>query len=462
MSETHDLDRLKIDRAGGRRRNFAWVFWVLGLVLAGALLVFVLFRPMIEKAMAPEVRAGAAVREAATSGHVLTTASGYVVARTRAAISSRLSGRLEKLLVDVGDRVEAGQLLGQLGHADLEAAVDEAGARVRARAADIAVLEARLGSARTSVASAKRRLSQVRAEVEVADAQLAEAERLLTVEQRLVNEGISDPDSLARRTAERDIAARRSRVARAAVEAAEGTVEQADAEVPILESQIAAARIAVDEARAALAHREALRADADIRAPFAGVVLEKEAEVGEMVAPVNSAGSTTRGAIVTLADFASLEIEVDLVERDVTHVAEGMPCRIVLDSRREAPYLGHVRQVVPTADRSRGTVQVKIAFAALDEYVKPDMSARVEFLDEGGEAVATADDRVLVPAAAVVGSAVWLIEGDAVRNQPIATSGQDEDRLVVTEGLLGGERVVLDPPPVGLGDGTVVRTVEAE
>lgn len=462
MSDGPDLDRLKIDRRTAGRRWKVWAGWLVALAVV-ALLVFLAFRPMLAKLAAPEVQVELAVREAATQDFVQTTASGYVVARTRAAISSRLSGRLEVLLVDVGDRVEQGQLLGQLGHDDLAAAVQQAEARVRARRADLAVLEQRLAAARTGVDTAERRLVQSRQEVGVAEARLAEAKRLLAVEERLVAEGISDPDSRDRRVAERDVADRQSVVARAAVGSAEAAVEQAKSELPILAAQIDAAGIAVDEAAAALEHAEALRADADIRAPFDGVVLRKEAEVGEMVAPVNAAGSTTRGAIVMLADFASLEVEVDVVERDVGRVEEGMPCRIVLDSRRDSPYLGHVRQVVPTADRSRGTVQVKVRFAELDRYVLPEMSARVEFLGEGGEAVATADDRVLVPAAAVLeGGLVWAVEGDRVRRVTPEFGATEGERRIVTSGLSGGERLIVgSSEPLGsLVEGALVRVAE--
>ena len=178
-----------------------------------------------------------------------------------------------------------------------------------------------------------------------------------------------------------------------------------------------------------------------------------------MVAPVNAAGSTTRGALVTLADFASLEMEVDVIERDIGKVAEGLPCRITLDSR-DAPYAGHVRQVVPTADRTRGTVQVKVAFDALDAHVLPEMSGRVEFLDEGAEDVVLGRDRVLLDERALVRSGgavrVLVVRDGAVESVAVELRGDtDGGRVEVASGLRGGEEVVLAPPP-GLADGTAV------
>jgi RND family efflux transporter MFP subunit len=251
-------------------------------------------------------------------------------------------------------------------------------------------------------------------------------------------------------------------VARAFVEAAKAEVEQGRAESGVLRAQIDTAREAAKRAEAALQRAEALRADADILAPFAGVVLRKEAEIGEMVSPVNSAGSTTRGAVVTLADFASLEMEVDVIERDIWKVAEGLPCRVVLDSRKQ-PYAGRVRQVVPTADRTRGTVQVKVSFDALDEHVLPEMSGRVEFLAEDAADKVLGADRVLVHARTVVrlkaATGVYVVDGETVSlvDIELADAPEEDGRVEVREGLQGGEEVVIDPPP-DLTDGTTVQT----
>jgi RND family efflux transporter MFP subunit len=455
------LEGLRIDRGPGvRRRRRGWIGWVVVLVLlvavAGALL-----GPLRDSVFPVRVMTAPCTRVAATQGSVRTTATGYVVARKRAAISSRLSGRLEVLHVDVGDHVEEGQLLGTLGQADLRAAVAEAEAGLERARLEIPVLERRVDVSEAAVRTAERRLVEASAVVETSRERVTEAERIVAIEERLLPDGGSSEDTVAAARADRDVRTRELAVARASVAAAQAEIEQGRAESGVLRAQINTARETARQAEATLARAEALRADADIRAPFAGIVLRKEAEIGEMVSPVNASGSTTRGAIVTLADFASLEMEVDVIERDIAKVAEGLPCRIVLDSRK-GPYAGRVRQIVPTADRTRGTVQVKIAFDALDAHVLPEMSGRVEFVDEDAADKVLGADRVLVREASVVRSgdstAVWVVTDDTVERVVIelADAPPDDGRREVSAGLRGGEEVVIDPPAT-LSDGATVK-----
>ena len=171
--------------------------------------------------------------------------------------------------------------------------------------------------------------------------------------------------------------------------------------------------------------------------------------------------------MVTLADFGSLEMEVDVIERDIGLVTAGAPCRIVLDSRRDSPYAGSVRQIVPTADRTKSTVLVKVVFATLDEHVFPEMSGRVEFLKPGAEAAATARDRVMVPAEARVRrderDGVFVVRDDVVTFLPVTFRGDapaQKGAIEVADGLAGGEEVVLSPP-ARLATGDSVRVDEA-
>ncbi len=457
------LTPLRIDRSVRRRRR-TWLRWTIVLVLLLAV-VAVIAGPLRSTLFPLRVTTAVVTRLAATQGAVRTTASGYVLARHRAAISSRLSGRLETLLVDVGDHVEKDQLLGRLGQADLVAAVAEAQAALAQARLEVPVLERRIDVAVAAVATTKGRLGQIEAAVGTARDRLTEAERVVALEERLVETGSSSQDAVDASRADRDIRATELRVATAAVGAARAEVAERQQDVGVLRAQIESARAGVQAAEAALTRAEALRADADIRAPFAGVVLRKEAEIGEMVSPVNAAGSTTRGAIVTIADFASLEMEVDVIERDIGEVAEGMPCRIVLDAR-DGPYAGHVRQVVPTADRTRGTVQVKVAFDALDDRVLPEMSGRVEFLAMGAEDVVLGADRVLVDERALVAVPdswqVWVVrDGSVHRTHVELVSGEaPSGKREVASGLRGGEEVVLSPS-TDLTDGAAVTAQPA-
>jgi RND family efflux transporter MFP subunit len=221
----------------------------------------------------------------------------------------------------------------------------------------------------------------------------------------------------------------------------------------------AAARL--KESEAALAGAETDVEHTEIRAPFSGIVLRKEAELGEIVVPALAGGATSRGSVITMAEFASLELEVDVFERDIRLVSEGGPTEILINAFPDLRLKGTVRQVVPTADRTKGTVKVKVAFEDRDPRVLPEMAGKVVFLRERtGEA---APPQVLAPSAAVITRGdvrgVFVLEGARVTFRAIGGDEGRDGRVVVLSGLDGGERVVLDPPP-SLGDGDLVRVAE--
>jgi len=229
-------------------------------------------------------------------------------------------------------------------------------------------------------------------------------------------------------------------------------------------ARVESAKSGLASAEASLREARSRREDAFIRANFRGRVLRKEAEVGEVIAPATTGGGSTRGALLTLADFDTLEMEVDVFERDVALVKEGSPARIVLDAYPKDPFPGKVRQVVPTADRQKATVQVKVSFERPDPRVLPEMGGKVVFLDEG-TTVSLEAERVMVPAAAMAEKdgrrGVWILERDGtnhrVRFAPVETGPAEGDRVRATTGLAGGERVVLGPP-ADLKDGELVVT----
>jgi HlyD family secretion protein len=463
-----DLEKLRIDRtapAAARRRRGLVPWLVTALVLAA--IAATVFATMGEELFAPQVNTARVQRVTATEGLVRTTASGYVVARKRAAISSRLSGRLEKLTVDVGVDVTAGQLLGQLGHADLDAAVEQAHALVAVRTAELETLRRESAATAAAAAAAQRRVAETEAMTGELDSRLANAARTLERETALMARKVTSQESLDRATMERDVAAEKVTQVKARVNTLRAEADQAQIEAGAAEARLTTAAANVAAAEAGEKQAAATRQDADVVAPFAGRVLRKEAEIGEMVAPVNSAGSTTRGAIVTLADFTSLEMEVDVIERDIGLIEEGAPCRILLDSRRDHPYAGFVRQIVPTADRTKSTVQVKVGFRALDANVLPEMSGRVEFLKTGtADATILGHDRVFAPRAALVErnarrGAFEVKERRAVWHdvtQPADPQTKD-DLVEIATGFTGGEDVVVSPPD-RLKEGALVRVPE--
>ena len=399
-----DLSQLRIDRdrpppgvSRALRRN--------ALLAVAALVVVVIFvmvargggAPSVEVALA-ELRGGGAT---ASTG---ITANGYVVARTQASVSSKITGRLEYLGVEEGSVVEKGQVIARLESADYAAVLAEA--------------EAQAATARAALAE-------------------VEAER----------------DQLVRDVARVRDLRERGLAADQEVEQTESQLATATARVARAEAQVRAADAGVGVARANLDNTE-------IRAPFGGTVLRKDAEVGEVVAPVATGSGLTRGAVVTMADLETLEIEVDVNEAYIARIRSGQPASIKLDAYPTETFAGRVRQIVPTADRQRATVLVKVAILERDPRILPEMGATVEFLESAGGAEPAAPPRVFVPAAAVRDEAgrqvVWVVRDGRVERREVEAGPVSGGAREIRSGLSGGEQVVVAGSE-GLEDGARVK-----
>ena len=340
-------------------------------------------------------------RRAGAQASVL-NASGYVTARRRATVSSKVTGKIVEVNVEEGMAVREGQVLARLDDANVRAA--------------LRLMEAQLEAARRAITETEVRL--------------AEAERTFRRREQLRADGL----------------------------VTEADLDQARAEVDSLRARIAASREQVIVAERQVALQQTELDNMVIRAPFSGVALSKDAQPGEMVSPVSAGGGFTRTGISTIVDMKSLEIEVDVNESYINRVTAGQPVSAVLDAYPDWQIAGHVITTVPTADRQKATVLVRIAFDRLDPRVLPDMGVKVTFLREAA-AAAEAEQKptALVPKAAVrtTGGAshVFLVRGDAVERRAIQTEGTDGDRLEVSAGLSAGDRVVIAPPET-LGDGS--------
>ena len=237
-------------------------------------------------------------------------------------------------------------------------------------------------------------------------------------------------------------------------------IDNAKAEVDSLLARIASAQEQVKVAESQIAMQQTAIDDTIIRAPFSGVALSKDAQPGEMVSPVSAGGGFTRTGISTIVDMRSLEIEVDVNEAYINRVRAGQPVTAVLDAYPDWQIPGNVITLVPTADRQKATVLVRIGFKQLDPRILPDMGVKVTFLREdegGGTPVARAV--TLVPQAAVKtegnASYVFVVRQNSVERRAIKTGGTDGDRLEVVAGLSGGDQVVISPPPE-LAEGMLV------
>jgi len=407
MDAQDDLSALRIDRAP-RREGRPWVKWVVLLVLAVAAGAGSWSWFSRERPIEVEV-ASVTVRRAGAQASVL-NASGYVTARRRATVSSKVTGKIVEVNVEEGMAVREGQVLARLDDANVRAA--------------LALMEAQLEAARRATAE-----SEVR---------LAEAQRTERRREQLRADGL----------------------------VTEADLDQARAEVQSLQARIVATREQITVAERQVALQKTELDNMVIRAPFSGVALSKDAQPGEMVSPVSAGGGFTRTGISTIVDMSSLEIEVDVNESYINRVTARQPVTAVLDAYPDWQIPGHVITTVPTADRQKATVLVRIGFdrtsdagaapaatkrGELDPRILPNMGVKVTFLrNDAVKAEAAQGPTTLVPKAAVrtTGntSHVFVVRGDAVERRAIQTGGADGDRVEVAAGLSSGDRVVIAPP----------------
>ena len=424
---TKALASLRLDDEPRRSRRGTWVSLVLLVVVIAAAGTLFWRGPATLTATAVDTTTPRVERDGQPpSGIPLLTASGYVVARRKAVVSAKIQGRLAQLNVDEGSHVREGQIIARLeGQDDYDAQVRRAQAAVQ---------------------QAEAQIEAGRAAIRRAEADLVEARRRTAVNERLAKEQILATDTLE--------------ASRARVKVLEAAVGQAEAEVTRLEAACA-------QAEADRHFFEAQRTNTIIRAPFTGVVLKKMAEVGESVAPIPPGVnlSTSSGAIVALADLETLELEVDVAEANVARLTMRQPAEVTVEAFPERRYRAELRQVIPTADRTKATVTVKVAMLDRDPNLKPEMSAKATFLEKVAPAAANAaptEPTIVVPAHAVVtrdgGPKVFQVVDGRARLLPISTGQTRRDQVVVTGGLGGSETIVLNPPAeLNHGDKVAVR-----
>lgn len=396
-----DLSALRIEREPLNTGGGRWVKWVMLLLILGGAGGGAWYWLNRERPIAVEV-ATVTGRAAGTQASVL-NASGYVTARRRATVSSKVTGKVIEVNVEEGMAVREGQVLARLDDSSLQAGM--------------ALARAQLEAARQAIP-----------EIEV---RLAEARVNLRRQQQLMKDGLTTPSA----------------------------IDQAEAEVNSLVARIGSLREQINVAQRQVALQQTMIDDMVIRAPFSGVALSKDAQPGEMVSPVSAGGGFTRTGISTIVDMRSLEIEVDVNESYINRVSAGQPVTAVLDAYPDFPIPAKVIAVVPTADRQKATVLVRIGFNELDPRILPDMGVKVTFLREADAAAPVAQAVTLVPRGAVktdgASSYVFLVTQDTVERRAITTGGTDGDRLEVTAGLKGGDRVVV-APPAELADGVKI------
>jgi RND family efflux transporter MFP subunit len=401
------LSQLRLDRDGqpprSRLRRRLWWLALLLVVVLGAGLWLTLGR------RAPPTVRTALARDAAAAGAAsVLDATGYVTARRQATVSAKITGRVTEVLIEEGMRVAEGAVLARLDDTEVRA--------------QLALAEAQLTAARSQLAEIR--------------AQLAQAERDHARQQELARRELVSAQSLDAALAQRDML--RARLA------------AAGQQVGVAQESVRVAQVQLD--------------NTVIRAPFAGVIVAKAAQPGEIISPISAGGGFTRTGIGTIVDMDSLEIQVEVNEAFIGRVSPGQPVEATLNAYPDWKIPASVIAIIPSADRSKATVKVRIAVAAKDPRIVPDMGVRVGFLTSPSER-APAARGVLVPADAVRGegpAASVFVHADGKVQRRAVTLGQGAGgQRLVLEGVRDGERVVLAPPPT-LADGDRVTLAGKE
>jgi RND family efflux transporter MFP subunit len=401
------LSQLRIDR--NKVESPSRAPWIIALILVALVLAGVGVWWWMSSQQRFEVSAVSAIAPSASgSGSTaVLQATGYVTARRQATVSAQITGTLSEVLIEEGEHVETGQVLARLEDT--------------AQQANVAQAQAQVAQARAQVGQIKARLDQ----------------------------------------AQRDLVRQLDLVGRKLV--SKQAVETAQTEVTSLTAQLTAQQRSVDLASAQARSVQVQLDYTTVRAPFAGVIIAKAAQVGEIISPLSAGGGFTRTGVGTIVDMDSLEIEVDVNESYINRVRPGQNVSAILDAYSDWTIPAHVITVVPTADRQKATVRVRIGFDTKDTRILPDMGVKVSFLDDA-PASAAPQSVMTVPKAAVrrdgEQDVVFVATGGHAERRAVKVAGADGDTVRLLSGLAGGESVIIAGPQE-LKDGDRV-TVEQE
>jgi RND family efflux transporter MFP subunit len=378
QNENIDLSSLRIerDRPSSRKRFFRLSVW--GLIVGVLILLVILFISGRLSILSPEVSTAKAVILTPSQAATVLTASGYVVARSKAEISPKSVGRIAWINLEEGQKVKKGELVARLENQELQA-----------------------------------EKAKVVADLENARKELARQKSLFA-------KGISTEQAL----------------------------DNAKKDVEVLKAQ--------------LKNVEELIHNTEIYAPIDGVVTVKKAFLGETVTPQGFGGAGSAGAtFAVIVDLDSLEAEVDVNEQNLGKLEQGMPAEITLDAYPNRPYKARLRQIVPTADRQKGSVKVKVEFIEKDERILPEMSCRVYFQDPESLRDADGGKKIMIPVSSIVENdgkkGVFLINQNKIQFQPITLGHTVGPQVEVKEGLSGGEELVVEAINLNLKDGQKIR-----
>jgi len=412
MSEdrTADLENLSIDRTERPRSKWRILIWMVLIAAVGGVSYIGYFVYFVDDTLqVSSALAVSAARDSRTES--VLDATGFVVARRQASVSSKVPGKVTSVLIEEGMEVNEGQLLATL---------------------DDSITRAQLELARSQLEATRSRLAEFKLRYEQA---ILESER----NERLAEEGMISANEFER--------------------------SRLDKETLGSAIEVATENVAVGERTVDL--QETYLADMEIRAPFSGIVISKTAQPGEMIAPVAGGGGFTRTGICTIVDMESLEVQIDVNESYINRVQSGQQVTVQLTAYPDVRMPAEVIAIIPTADRARSTVKVRVGFKRRDDRVLPDMAVKVAFLEEGEIAeLEEVPSGVVVPSTAIDAEAgvdqVWVIKENTLGVRRVRLGEEVENGgIQILDGLRSGERVVVGLTPQlkqALADGKTVTT----
>jgi RND family efflux transporter MFP subunit len=400
-----DLAGLKIDKSkiAPQARKKRRLYYIIPIVAVIMLLLILAFAGVFSPAV--KVDAATVSMVYPSQAFTLLNASGYVVPQRKAAVAAKVTGRIIALYVEEGSRIKKDQILARLEADDVAAQRDQAQANLEV---------------------SKQSLEQAKAE-------LADAKASFEREKSLLSQEFTTKAAF-------DTAEARSRKAIAAVSSAEASIRASNA-------ALKAANVALDYTY--------------IRAPFDAIVLTKNADIGDIVTPIGAAANA-KAAVVTIADLGSLQVEADVSESNLKEIKAGQPTEIQLDAVPDTRFNGAIHMIVPTADRTKATVMVKVKFLTIDPRILPEMSAKVAFLsrevrgDEQKPRLAVSQKALQLRNG---NATVFLVKGSRVDEVKVTTGSQLGDMVEINDGLKAGEKVVINPPS-NLRDGSRIKLAQ--
>lgn len=446
-----ELASLKIDRSRQSGGGWGSLWWVLLLVLVavGASVAPQVLQSLngVEVSVSSATLIGGAMKPAGSAPEL--SAAGYVVADRQSTLASKTTGQLMKVNVREAQKVKQGEIIAEVDHSELDATKVQLEADRAESASEIKRLNTVALSLDAELAATKAPLATLEAEIHEMQIMLTDAQRRYERDKAVAESHALPATQVEDRKTE-------VQMAQAKINTADQRREEIRQKIAVSEAQATSAHAAIPVAQAhehAVAERinvlNAQLQNCFVYAPYDGVVTEKMAEIGEIVAPISIGGNMARGSIVTVADWNSLQAEVDVAEAYIAQVKPGARTAITVDAFPEKVFPGRVQRILPRANRTKATVEVRIEFLKRDDNVLPDMGVRVKFLPDdapAGMESGLIKTKIVIPQSALQGAKgsqyVWVVSENIAKKRPVEIGESMGENVEIKNGVVSGEKVV--------------------